>query len=338
MSRPLFIAVPAFGPRYVEIARRFTIPAARAALRERQGGEAAFLIHTDNREAFTDICAGHRTEFFPAAHEKGKDPFPLFVRCHKEAMAFAPHNSILALFNADIVVSRETFRVVDELLVNGKKVIAVAAVRANIDISSPPIGASANALAQWTWHNRHPITENNVFGRGHSRLPAQIFFDEGNDVAMHCFHLCPMFLLKDRKWEFAGTIDDDVIAGYEPQELIYLTERQAAFAELSPADKKQPVGGSPMTAETVADAARRWKPSHIENFKQRYAILGRPRADHPAIAEILAGIARGRPLIKVTPQMIAEGVEILRKSGFHHGPVPGEVLVQRILDSALRHA
>lgn len=292
MSRPLYITIPAFGAHYVNIAVRYTIPALRQAINERKGGEPpTFLVYSNDRQPFEEACQGYSVKGFSLDFASDQHPFPVFIQCHKHAMEYVPGNALLALFNADIVTSKECFAAADRALTGQKRVIMSAGVRAVDDQDHVPIGATADHLAEWIWNNRHPITSANIWAAGCSRLPTMIYFDDGYHVAMHGFHLTPMFIVKDRPLTFTGTIDDDVVESYQPEEIVYLTGRQASFAELSPRGKKHGVGASLMNVKTVVDfGLGKLRPCHVENFRHRFSIKGTPQRDHPAVKEILIGL------------------------------------------------
>jgi hypothetical protein len=292
-EREIYIAVPAWSPPYVELAVRYTIPATLAALTAwRPDCRAHFLVHTDQPAPFGAALYRHDVEFREPAFGPGRDGhWVAFKKAHREAIAWAPQGSLLALLNSDIVVSTETFRAVDAALQGGKKVGISVGIRTLIDRNVPPVGADAETLSRYIWSHRHSITEECVWGSGHTHHPTILFFNhDGGGVSMHCFHLTPMFIVKDRELSFGGTIDDDLLEGYGSDQIVFFKDREFAVAELSRGDKTHPAR-LPLNVPDVVDfGRRRFRPSHLRNFRQRYVVLGQPSQNHPAADAIIAGL------------------------------------------------
>lgn len=294
--KPLFISIPAFGKAYVDLAVRYTIPGVLASLRECEGEPPpTFIVHTDDRAKFQAALPGQKIEFMPLAPPVGRDgPWHTFKQAHRDAIAKTPQGAILALLNSDIVISRETFAFVDQTFANNpdKKVIVSVGIRTLIDGNTPPIGVSAAELNRWIWTHRHPITDECIWQGGRSHHPTILFFEQGSEVSMHCFHLTPMFIVKDaRVMQFKGTIDDDLLERYQEDEICFARDGEMAFAELSPKWKTHPFG-KPLSVDAVINfGERRFRPSHVRNFRQRYAVIGRPAANHPVVDQILERIA-----------------------------------------------
>lgn len=302
---PMFIACPAWGEYYVDLACRFTIPSVLASLGQ-TFDDVTFLIHTDDETSFRRAIGEHKIKFMPLARmepppDKGKMPrlpdnyWVAFKQAHKDAINATPHGGVVTLLNSDIVVSRECFAYVKAHLAADKKVIASVGIRTQIeDNEGPPIGASAHELFTWIWGHRHHITEECIWDHGRSQHPTILFFDDGDgNVAMYCFHLTPMFIKKDRALQFKGTIDDDLLMLYREDEVNYISGGEVAFAELSPNWKTHPFG-RPLTVEHVLEfwSKRAMRPHYLRNFKQRMRVLGYPIQNHPAVDRIIAGLAR----------------------------------------------
>jgi hypothetical protein len=302
---PLFIEIPAWGKYYVDIACRFTIPAALASLKESNFDDVTFLVHTDDEEPFRAALSDHKTKFMPllpmsAPPADGRMPrlpqgyWEAFKQAHKDAIETTPQGSIVTLLNSDIVVSRECFSFVEKQMLSGKKVVVSVGIRTQIeDNEGPPIGVTANELYRWIWSHRHHLTEECIWDRGRSTHPTILFFEEGDNVSMHGWHLTPMFIRKDRTLQFKGTIDDDLLGSFRPEEISYITGGDVAFCEISPNWKLHPFG----KALNVKDVLEFWKrrtmrPHYLRNFKQRITVLGNPTKNHPAADQIIAGLSR----------------------------------------------
>ena len=294
-AREVFVAIPAWGPPYVELATRFTLPAVLASLAAwKPGYRATFIIHTDDRAAFRAAIPGLRINFRPVRRGFGaghQAEWVAFERAHQEAIELTPPGALLILLNADTVVSVETVRVADAALRGKVKVGVSNGIRTLMDKKGCPVGVSADDLMAWVWAHRHPCTDQMFWGSGTAKHPTQMFFrydDSETTVAMHSFHLTPHFICKDRPLAFGGTIDDDLLNNYRDDEIVYFKDRQFVIAELSPASKQHPQG-EPLTrieAVTINDT-RRMPPAHIRNFRQRIAVLGSPKINHPAVDAIL---------------------------------------------------
>jgi hypothetical protein len=301
MIRSIYISVPAWGDLYIELAVNFTIPAIQASLLESKFTDIHFIVHTDKPVAFEQVLFSWQTQYVPISlaplPNRGRlNRIPdvhwvAFKQAHKDVLNMTPEGAIAVLLNSDVVVSRETFSVVNNAIEDGKKAVVSVGIRTSVEQNDggPPIGANANELFKWIWKHRHHITDQCIWGSGGSRHPTILFFDDGKNVSMHGFHLTPMFVLKDREFMFRGTIDDDLLQNYSDDEIQYLTNGEAAFCEMSSDAKAHPFSEVPLTVDAVFDfGKRRFRPAHIRNFKQRMRVLGNPTVNHLAANEIIA--------------------------------------------------
>lgn len=293
ITPPLLIAIPAWSPPYVELAVKYTIPAIIRSLAISPFDDVQFLIHTDDPWAFKGTMDGLRVRTQAPVLDKGQ--WEAFSRAHREAIAATPEGGIVALFNADIVCSIETFSVVAYKLQNAS-VVASIGTRTAVDRAEPPIGVSGDELARWIWSNRHPITEELIWGKGRSTHPTVLYFDdrEGN-VAFNAFHMTPMFIKVDRPLDFEGTIDDDLIEKFASHEVCYLAGGQAIFAELS-RDTKPSFTGDPLSVDGVVQFDRNRRPlgmgftkAHCQNFSRTMRLMGYP-VEHGAVGDILSQV------------------------------------------------
>ena len=285
----LYIAVPAWGVFYINLAVQYTIPAIKAALGPRRG--VTFIIHTDRPLDFAEVTDGYNVHFFLVPPPKAAlvVDWNRFHTAHMEALDYTPKGAVAVLLNSDIVVSRETFDVVDLILTPMvKKVVVSVGVRTLITDEPPPIGATAEALAKWVWGHRHPITDACTWPAGRTDHPTTLYFDDGQgNVAVHGFHLTPMFIVKDEKcMAFNNTIDDDLLANYGESEIHYLNDREAMFCELSSAFKVAGIGPPLSVADVVKWGIKRHSETHMHNFSQMMCILGKPKR-HPVVDEII---------------------------------------------------
>lgn len=297
MTRSLTIAIPAWGAHYVDTAIRYTIPAVVSALDHvSYGGPVQFVCHTDAPERFMQALPGFDVETRPVPPSAIPNGFNGLTDAHREVLRDAPVGGAIALLNADIVVSREVFGFANDVVFDrGQKVIASVGVRSLIQREPPPVGADARTLLAWSWRNRHPITEDCVWGRGKTHLPTNLFFDDrkGN-VILRCFHLCPVLLVKDRDLSFQGTIDDDLLANFTEDEIYVPLARECAFAELSPVTKKFRQAGRLSVDFIVAFGKRRFSAAHCRMFEHPIRILGDDPVDQAPALEISRQLAAAR--------------------------------------------
>lgn len=284
MVADLVIALPAWGSHYVETAIRYTIPAAKAAIARRAPGRKPplFIVHTDSPRYFAEPLREFETWFFDVPPGSS---FAALTYAHADALDNAPSGATVALLNSDIVVSVEAFAFAEAIFDHGFRVLASVGVRSLVGVEPPPIGATGRHLLEWCWRNRHPITEDSVWGRGKTHLPTCLFYETAGNVVLHCFHLCPVLLRKDRALSWRGTIDDQLIGCYPPNEVFVPLDREVGFAELSPSWKVFH-SGARLTHDAVsAFWKRRFRFEHLRNFKHAIRVAGDGSVDNsPAIA------------------------------------------------------
>lgn len=300
---PLMIGIPAWGPYYVDLACRYVVPAILASLADSNFHNVTFVVHTDDQAPFREAI-GDLPIKFPPLRRMGPIPtdqrlpqlpanyWDAFKQAHREVLQATPHGGIAVLLNSDVVPSRECFRYVQEQMIAGKRVVASVGIRTQAEqAGSMPIGSDAETLFRWIWGYRHHITDECIWGRGTSQHPTILFFEDGANVAMRCFHLTPMFVRRDRQLPFKGTIDDDLLGRFLDEEIAYPSAGEVAFAELSPAWKTHP-HGTPLNVPDVLEfwLRRMMRPHYLRNFEQRMTVLGAPAANHPAADKIVAGL------------------------------------------------
>jgi hypothetical protein len=224
-------------------------------------------------------------------HHPQQDPLPKhswaqFMEAHREAIAATPIGGLVVLLNSDIVVSVETFASINRIFSDPKiKVGSSVGVRTLIDGVAPPLGVDFDTLARWAWDHKHEITKQSVWDKGRIIHTSHLYFEQGSDVVMHCFHLTPMFIRKDRNLSFKGTIDDDLMQTFGDEEIYYMNNREAFFAELSPGWKKHSCGTALTVNSVVNFGRRKFSKAHVRNFARCYPVLG-PAFAHPAVGQI----------------------------------------------------
>jgi hypothetical protein len=299
----LYAVVPTWGEWYNDLALRFTIPAFLMSARACPAWRNIVLrIVTDRPKHFAFLLneIGICVEFYAPRlmqHDFGGELFLIegkprdarnmawraFRNAHADILASTPTGAVTVLLNSDTIISYETMGVVHRALAAGKRVVASTGVRTSIDRSQPEVSQaslSTGALAHWIWSNRHHISVEATVGEGNCGHPTVIYFqDDTGNVAMRCFHMCPMFVLSDgRALHLRGhTIDDDLLDGYAEHDIFYPEHGEFVVAEISPCSRmQQTLPGGLMTAQTVADfwSRKEIHSCHIINFHHRVMLLG----------------------------------------------------------------
>lgn len=297
----IYAVIPAWGDWYIGIALRFTIPAFLMSVRAcKEWKNVTLRIVTDRPLRFAKLLTedGINLEFYSpklgtielsaenvkkeAATAVHNASWRVFRKAHTEAISNTPKGAVCALLNSDTVISIETMSVIHREFSSGKKVAATTGVRTKIDQSEPVVstdGLSSVSLAKWMVGNLHQISQDVIFGQGNSGHPTILLFgNNDSNVAMRCFHLCPMFLISDgRTINFKGnSIDDDLLANYRDDEIYYPHNGEFVVAEISPVGRRHTYLPYPMTVKTISDFWRKhylW-PCHFRNFNQRLTLTG----------------------------------------------------------------
>jgi hypothetical protein len=125
--------------------------------------------------------------------------------------------------------------------------------------------------------HRHPAIAQCFWGSGASGTPWAIYFERGDDIVLHGFHLHPFAAIKERALEFKGrTIDVDLADNYRQNEIHLITDAdEAAFAEISPPERVFPLRPEPIDVRSIARWARSHAtPLHRWLFEQPITIQG----------------------------------------------------------------
>lgn len=276
-SPPIVVTVPAWGDAYIQNAIKYVIPAVKAARdADSEVGVIEIVVHTNESGRFAGL-GDEKCKMTFRQVPPGKEFHKSLTAAHCEVLNLAPAGSVVVLLNADIVPSRELFTFARRVFRGENRIIAGCAPRCLIGNEPPPVGATADQILRWAWRNRHPVTEDLVWGRGRSTLPTMLFFERGESVILHCFHLHPFVIHKDgRALNFKGTVDDDVLKNYEEREICYLHNADIGFAELSPASLMGTRfrSGNLIGENEVINYGRNYIPVHIRNFRHALRVIG----------------------------------------------------------------
>lgn len=284
------ISTPVWGARCVDAFVERALPAIKAAAGG-IGGRLRFVVHTDQPFALTEALAGLERVVRPVP--PGPNAHHSAGLANREALDLARPGECVAFINADMVGSVEIFAAAERRFAQGKRLIMMAASRTLG--GEPPIGAASADLLDWTMRFPHPAIVECCWPTGRSVIPWCLYFERGDDVVLHGFHLHPFAVMKDRHIAFQGaTIDCDLADNFAREEIHLITDpTEAAFAELSPPDRVFPLIPQPLTATDVATWARyHATPLHRWLFGQRIGIRGNAAdlGDEIVCNQILAAI------------------------------------------------
>jgi hypothetical protein len=285
------IAIPAWGPRCFDLFLNKALPAVVAA----QGGisgNARLIVHTDKPVLVQQLLGGAFRGSIVREVPPGKTPHESFGHAHREALQFAADGECVAFINADMVGSIELFSAAEKRFLAGKRMIMMAGSRTVG--GDAPIGAKSADLLRWAMQHRHPAIQECFWGSGRSGTPWAIYFERGDDIVLHGFHLHPFAVMKDRHLKFEGkTIDVDLADNFKWDEIHLVTDPdEASFAEISPPERVFPLRSRAIGVVDIADWAKRHAtPLHRRLFAQQIRIKGRSGPDVTA-QRICAAILR----------------------------------------------
>src|SRR5262249_16203444 len=162
-------------------------------------------IHTNQPERFSSAQAAFKGDvvFRPYPPEGGR--YDALGTAHREAIAMASSGEMVSLLCADATISVETYAACQKRFRQRKTLILITGTR--ILPPFPPPGLAARALLDFTVRNIHPINQECFWGRCRTSIPSYIYFQDGENVTMHAFHLHPLAFIKPREANFIGTID-----------------------------------------------------------------------------------------------------------------------------------
>ena len=137
------IGTPAWGERHIDLFQRYCLPSVQIAA-ERADIDFEFCIHTDNQDRVVDILerADIRAIVLQAPIEPHKHR--RLGLCNRDALNTAHDGEVVALINADHVVSIEAFEAAERRFAQGKRIVMMAGTRTLGDV--PPVGVPSASL------------------------------------------------------------------------------------------------------------------------------------------------------------------------------------------------
>ena len=270
------IALPCWGRQYRKRFAKHCWPSWQAALLYRDL-PARLLLHTDD-PSFASLFDGVLpVEVRPPPMPHRGSTHGAFADAHREALRDARMGEIVAIQNADHILSVEAFAAAERRIRLGKRLIMCAGVRTTGPLfgNPPPVMASADLL-QWAMHHAHTITQQSTYPNGQSGVASVLYFSDGDNTVLRAWHLHPFAALKDRELTFEGTVDRDLPDNFLIREIHVVTDKdELAQAEISPMTRHFALRPDAMTE----DYLYRWgcenaTDIHWHFFKHRIVLAG----------------------------------------------------------------
>ena len=297
------INVPVWGERYRRNFVELGLPSIEAALRVAGATDYRFLLQTDAvREMACALSGPVGMKIHCRDVPPGKNAPEQLGNAVRIGLAHAKPGEAVMFFNADMVISRETFAACERRFDEGKKFVTCHSVRA-VD-NSPPLGAASRVLLDWGWSNRHRWVDDCVFGRGRVAGPAIVVFDNGEDVVAHCFSLQCLAVHKTREIDFTGPTADELVDCFTRDEVHVVTDAdELACVEPCPPDMAYDLRGKALDAKFILDFAEVYASNMMAwQFRHQVVIRGRHDAYADAIANrIVDGIDSSKHPARLVP-------------------------------------
>lgn len=287
--RDWLIALPVWGERYRKTFAEQCLPSWREALKP-LAGRVRFMMHTDD-PSFASLLSDFPVDVLDPDVKDASNRHEAFARAHRAALFDARPGEIVALQNADHVLSADCFTAAEKRIDRGFKMVMCAGTRTVGPLfgNPTPTGMKAADLLHWAMVHLHPIVQQCVYPHGKTAIPSTLYFSDGRNTILRAWHLHPFAVVKDRTLDFNGTIDRDLCDAFEPHEIhVVTTQDELAMAEISPLTVRFPLVGDGMTQHNLADWAERFTtPMHAYFFGHRIVIEGTADTDCDAPADAL---------------------------------------------------
>src|SRR5882672_6667653 len=175
MTPSWVISVPCWGRHYINVFLKYCLPslgiAARAA-----GIRPHLIVHSDGftqeNAPFFERRVDGAVEVEIRTIEHGLTQHDTYGDCHRDVIRTALPGQRVALLNADIVISPETFLACENRFAEGKKLVVTAATRCLFKKGVvPPLGVPARELLAWPMAVHHPSVAQCFWGTGRSMIP-----------------------------------------------------------------------------------------------------------------------------------------------------------------------
>ena len=269
------IALPCWGAQYRKRFAEFCWPSWQAALAPIKD-RCRIMLHTDD-PSFCALFDGIEMILRPPPGNDRKNQHGAFSKAHREALAFAKMGEIVAIQNADHILSIDAFAAAERRLAAGRKLIMCAGTRTVGPLfgNPPPVLPSAQLL-EWALHHAHTITQQSTYPHGKSGVSSTLYFSDGDNTILRGFHLHPFAALKDRDLTFAGTVDRDLPDNFTTDEIHVVTDKnELAQAEISPLTRHFALRPDAMTEDYLYWwGTNHASPMHWHFFAHRIVLKG----------------------------------------------------------------
>lgn len=263
--------------------------------------DVRWLFHTDRPQS---ISVDHDVEFRPIP--PGKNNPERLGNAVRIGLDNAKIGEAVMFFNADMTISKETFKACERRFYDGKIFVTAHSVRVR-DAVIPPVGLNARALLEWGWNHRHPWVDDCTYNRGHVAGPAIVVFERGAydgfpapqlpSVVAHCFSLQCLAVHKIDDRKFTGPSADEFCDIFTKDEVHVVTNADElsmveSCSENLEYDRLQPLPWlkyRPRLTDRVILGFAKFYASEMMawQFKQQIVIKGGPNPSAQHIADRL---------------------------------------------------
>lgn len=267
------ITTPVYGQYNWELFTQKTLPRIQNCLEgfANEHRRVRWIIHTDRTEEAASM--GIFDKIVPVSSEAN---FMTFVNAHKEVWNGAAEGTRVCFLSADIIPSKESFFFADKMIEDHRhRAVVTGGIRTTAP-EPPPIGADARTLLEFAMKWPNSIISDTFYGTGHSMYPTNAYFFNADRTScvQRGFHLHPFAVVKQAS-TFNGTVDDDLLEGFDEQYICVVCDRQMALVEQSTEFKTMPRLDRPFTMDDFnACADHRARGTHKKFVRYQIRILG----------------------------------------------------------------
>jgi hypothetical protein len=287
------ISIPVFGDWHTWTLLNYALPSHLAA-----GVEGRYIIHTDRPNVIAAYSGMDKLRErcdveFRAADMDG------YLGFSRDCLRAFLESECCFFLLPDLVIGSQSFEAAKKAIEGGKKMVACTGVRTVSDMESfPPF--DNEGLARWSIEHMHPVGKRLFFGAESWLSASNVYFGEGAHVWARCYHLHPFAAVNDgRPMSFKGTIDDDFVDRFKPEEIWVATNREVVFAEITHPSKfkeREKGGGITMDVPYIAACLRkRARPVHKFFFSHRISLSGTPDDSFEWVPQAALSFKEGDP-------------------------------------------
>lgn len=274
-----WLATPVWGDHYRKVfVERAAASYLGALFWGKVGGapRVRWIIHTDLPGFADEVLGGYPVEYRQVSPS---NPNEEYKRCHLEVINEAQPGDWLSMLNADFLVSINFFHQIDRHFRAGYQAVVTLGMRTIIkEDQRVPFSVDPALLLMWAWANRHEVTEESIWGKGHSPIPTHMFFEDNGSVVARSFQLHPVAMIKREGIAIETSIDGETLIGFSLGTIHVVTEPDdLAFVEMSPFGNKGPFhADTPIDVPRVIDMMNKYyrgAPLYRWQFAHRMVII-----------------------------------------------------------------